>query len=147
MHEPLLQLLKAQEYITFAPPHRPPGLLGSEPSQRWTRPVALLINEGNYSDAHIFPYAFKYLGFGLLIGSPVAGTGTAVWWKRMQNRNFKLGIPQVGFMTQSGDYLENNELIPDIVVEHTPHTLAGPIDPQVQRGVEELLKQLSPLKK
>jgi C-terminal processing protease CtpA/Prc len=29
----------------------------------------------------MFPYAYQELKIGKLIGMPVAGTGTAVWWE------------------------------------------------------------------
>lgn len=52
-----------------------------EPFMRWQKPSCVLMSEGNYSDAFMFPYSYKQNGYGKLVGMPVAGTGTAVWWK------------------------------------------------------------------
>ena len=40
----------------------------------------MLVCEDNYSNAHGTPYVYKTLGIGKLVGTPVAGTMTAVWW-------------------------------------------------------------------
>ncbi|MDF1663403.1 MAG: S41 family peptidase, partial [Planctomycetota bacterium] len=81
LHEDLVSFLSGREYLYFVPRGKKFGQLGAEPFTRWTRPVVVIQSEGNYSDAHIFPFAFKSLKIGKLVGTPVAGTGTAVWWE------------------------------------------------------------------
>jgi len=88
---------------TFRDVVRPgPRVIGEEPWERWTRPTIVLMNESNYSDAHMFPYAFKDNGLGKLVGMPVAGTGTAVWWEGLQGGGLVFGIPQVGMLDEHG---------------------------------------------
>ncbi len=41
-------------------------------------------------------HGYKELGIGKLIGAPVAGTMTAVWWETLMDRSLVFGIPQVG---------------------------------------------------
>ena len=98
--------------------------------------------EGNYSDAHIFPYVFQKLGVGKLVGAPVAGTGTAVWWERQIDPTIVFGVPQVGFVTEDGRYLENLDLEPDVLVLSDPEAAARGDDPQLDKAVEVLLAEL-----
>ena len=80
----------------------------------------MLACEDNYSNAHGTPYVYKTLGIGKLIGTPVAGTMTAVWWERQIDPSIVFGIPQVGCMDMQGKYLENQTLQPDILVYNEP---------------------------
>ena len=77
LHNDIAQLLSGREYVRFNPRGR---YIGSEPFTQWTKPSAMLVNEGNYSDAHGTPFVYKTLGIGKLVGAPVPGTMTAVWW-------------------------------------------------------------------
>lgn len=140
MHDDLAVLLNGRRYLTFSP--RGQENLGGEPRSRWHKPSAVLIGEGNYSDAHMFPYAYKALGIGPLIVMPVPGTATAVWWERLRGRAFVFGIPQVGMKTLDGGYLENTQLEPDIRVANDPASVAAGRDPQLEKAVQVLLEQL-----
>ena len=144
LHEPLMRLLSGRDYLLFTPRGKSPGRFGAEPSARWTRPIAVLIDERCYSDAHLFAFAFRESKRGLLVGAPFAGTGTAVWWDRLLDPRLTLGIPQIGFMSPGGRYLENWSFEPDLFVAHDPRTMATPRDPQVAAAVELLLRQLPP---
>jgi C-terminal processing protease CtpA/Prc len=130
-------------YGAFEPRGKEPGALGTEPLQRWSRPVAVVQGEGNYSDANIFPYAFQRLGLGKLVGAPVAGTGTAVWWERQIDPTLVFGIPQVGIRTPEGVYPENLDLVPDELVLNTPEDVAAGLDRQLERAVDVLLEELT----
>ena len=100
------------------------------------------MNEGNYSDAHVFPYAFRALGLGKLVGTAVAGTGTAVWWERQVDPSLVFGIPQVGLVGADGQYLENRELRPDVEVAAHPDDVARGEDRQLLEGVKTLLEEI-----
>jgi tricorn protease len=128
---------------TFRMMVRPgPREIGEEPWSRWSRPSIVLMNESNYSDAHLFPHAFRDNGLGSLVGTPVAGTGTAVWWEELPGGGMVFGIPQVGILDESGRLLENQQLEPDLLVENTPESLAAGRDLQLEAAVAELLRQL-----
>jgi len=142
LHDDLVKFLGAKQYARFQPRGKRVGQLGGDPGARWARPVIVVQNEGNYSDAHIFPFAFKELGIGKLVGTPVAGTGTAVWWERQIDPTIVFGIPQVGFVTNDGKYLENLELEPDILVYNDPESVAKGQDKQLEAAVDELLTQV-----
>lgn len=68
LHDDLVTLLSGKEYAKFSPRDQ---LFGSDPMSKWKKPSAVLINEGNYSDACAFPYAYQYLKIGKLVGMPV----------------------------------------------------------------------------
>lgn len=141
LHDDLVGFLGARDYLWFVPRGKSKGELGAEPARRWTRPVAVLMNEGNYSDAHVFPYAFRALGLGKLVGTSVAGTGTAVWWERQVDPSIVFGIPQVGLLTPDGAYLENLELRPDVEVLAHPDDVARGDDRQLAAAVRVLLEE------
>ena len=142
LHEDLATFLSGQAYCEFAPRGHKDGGLGGEPINKWTRPVVVLQSESNYSDAHFFPWAFREKGVGKLIGAPVPGTATAVWWENQINPAIVFGIPQVGMVTRDGQYLENNQLEPDVLILNDPPAMAAGQDLQLKRAVEELLKDL-----
>ncbi len=141
LHEDLATFLSGKRYVEFAPRGHENGGLGGEPINKWTKPVAVLQSESNYSDAHFFPWAFKEKGVGKLIGAPVPGTATAVWWENQIDSSIVFGIPQVGMITMQGEYLENNQLEPDILVLNDPQSLSRGEDPQLKAAIEELLKE------
>ncbi|RZJ52751.1 MAG: peptidase S41, partial [Flavobacterium sp.] len=119
LHDDLATFLSGKPYIGIEP--RGQKNMGVEPASKWNKPSAVLMSEGNYSDAHMFPYTYKALGIGKLIGMPVPGTGTAVWWEKMLDGKTVFGIPQVGMrMIGQDKLLENSQLDPDIKVKNDP---------------------------
>ena len=137
LHDDLATFLSGKEYMRFQPRGQD---LGPEPQFKWTKPSAVVMGEANYSDAHMFPYTYRALGVGKLIGMPVPGTGTAVWWENQQDPSLVFGIPQVGSVPTGGGYLENTQLEPDIKVRNEPEALLKGRDQQLERAVQELTK-------
>ena len=110
---------------------------------RWTKPSIVVMNEGNYSDAHCFPMAYKALGIGETVGMQVPGTCSSVWWERLQDRALIFGIPRGGLiMTVTGDIIENKHLDPDYAVDNDPALEAAGRDQQLEKAVEVLLAKL-----
>ncbi|MGB3724966.1 MAG: S41 family peptidase [Glaciecola sp.] len=107
---------------------------------RWTKPSILVVNEGNYSDGYCFPNGYRTNNIGKIVGMPVPGTCTAVWWEGLQTGDLTFGIPQLGVLNSDGTFMENDQLEPDITVENTKAATAKGEDPQLKRAVEELLK-------
>jgi C-terminal processing protease CtpA/Prc/dipeptidyl aminopeptidase/acylaminoacyl peptidase len=136
LHDELATLLSGKEYVKFYPRHQN---LGSEPQGKWTKPSVLLVSESNYSDAHFFPYTYQTLGIGKIIGMPVPGTATAVWWETLQDNSLYFGIPQVGMLDMHGKYLENQQLTPDYIVNNDPESVAEGRDLQLEKAVEVLM--------
>ena len=140
LHDDLATFLDGKKYMTFMPRGQD---LGTEPQFKWHKPSIVVMSESNYSDAHMFPYTYKALGIGKLVGMPVPGTGTAVWWERLQN-GMVFGIPQVGMVGNDGQYLENQQLEPDIKVPNDPGAVSKGRDQQLEAAVRELLEVLKP---
>lgn len=139
LHNDVALLLSGKEYVRFTPRGQ---YIGSEPFTQWTKPSAMLINESNYSDAYGTPYTYKALGIGKLIGAPIPGTMTAVWWETQVNPAIVFGIPQVTARDMDGDALENKQLNPDVVIYNNPADVINGIDAQLIGAVKELLKDL-----
>ena len=140
LHDDLVTLLSGKEYVRFEPRGQ---YIGSDPFTKWTKPSCVLIGEDNYSDACGFPYAYKTLGLGKLIGAPVPGTMTAVWWETQIDPTLVFGIPQVGVTAvKEGRYIENMQIEPDILVYNDPASVLRGEDKQLERAVEEMLKEI-----
>jgi tricorn protease len=138
LHDDLVTFLGGKKYIDVIPRGQ---YLGFEPQRKWTKPSAVLIGESNYSDAHMFPFAYDAKSLGLTVGMPVPGTGTAVWWEQQIDPTLVFGIPQVGMVGADGKYLENTQLKPDVEVKNRYETLIKGQDEQLQKAVELLVRQ------
>lgn len=139
LHDDLATLLSGKEYQRFEPRGQ---YIGKDPYNKWTKPSCVLVCEDNYSNAHGFPWVYKTLGIGKLIGTPVPGTMTAVWWETQIDPTLVFGIPQVGVKDMQGNYLENLQLLPDIEVYNTPESQLKGEDTQLKVAVEEMLKTI-----
>ena len=137
LHDDLATFLSGKQYMSFVPREQK---IGIEPGNKWTRSSIVLMGEGNYSDAHMFPVAYKALGIGQLVGMPVPGTGTAVWWEPQQDPTLVFGIPEVGVMSNEGQYYENTQLEPDVKVANEYGFMTKGIDQQLQKAIELMMK-------
>ena len=137
LHDDLCTLLSGKEYQKFIPHGK---YIGRDPFNKWVKPSCVLICEDDYSNGHGFPWVYKTLGIGKLIGAPVAGTMTAVWWETLIDRNMIFGIPQVGCQGMDGQFGENKQLNPDIVVYNTPEDYLNGNDRQLEAAVKEMMK-------
>ena len=137
LHDELATLLSGHEYLQFVPRGR---VVGEEPTNKWDKRSVVLIGESNYSDAHLFPWVYRDLGIGKLIGMPVTGTGTAVWWEHQQDPTLIFGIPEVGFRDAAGGFMEKADIKPDIEVANDYQSVARGEDKQLEKAVEFLLQ-------
>jgi tricorn protease len=138
LHDTLATFLSGKRYLELVPRGQP---LGWDPDRKWYRKSVALANEGNYSDGMLFPWLYKHFQIGKLVGMPVNGTGTAVWWEILEDPNLVFGIPEVGFRDEQGHYMEKTQVDPDIQVMNDPKSTAEGRDPQLERAVAELLKE------
>ncbi|QJD97394.1 peptidase S41 [Mucilaginibacter robiniae] len=141
LHDELTTFLGGKLYFQL----RPQGhkTIGGESLNKWDKPSCVLMSEGNYSDAFMFPYAYKELGLGKLIGMPVAGTGTAVWWENQIDRTIVFGIPMVSSWGMGETHAtENHQLEPDIKVQNNYNQVLNGEDQQLEAAVKEMLQQV-----
>ena len=138
LHDDLCTLLSGKEYIHYKPRGQ---FVGKDPYSKWTKPSCVLIGEDNYSDASGFPYVYKTLGIGKLVGAPVPGTMTAVWWETQVDPTIVFGIPQVGsFGLNENRFLENYQIEPDIEVYNDPASELRGEDKQLEAAVKHMLE-------
>jgi Tol biopolymer transport system component/C-terminal processing protease CtpA/Prc len=138
LHDPLSEFLTGEKYFEVIPHGQ---FIGHQPWGRWTKPSIVLMGEGNYSDAHLFPVAYKIKNGGQTLGMPVPGTGTFVWWETQIDPTIYFGIPMGGWKPLDGPFLENNQLEPDISVRNEPDVMAKGRDQQLEEAVKMLLKE------
>ena len=139
LHNDLAKLLTGNEYFTM---HVRGRQYHGDPLDQWNKPSVLVMNEGNYSDAHAFAYTYDQLDIGEMVGMPVPGTMTAVWWETGISGDFRAGVPQVGMKNTKGEYLENNQTEPDHKVKNDPASMEKGQDKQIEKAVSVLLKSL-----
>ncbi len=137
IHEQLSDFLSGKKYIDIVPHGQ---YIGSEPYDKWVKPSIVLVGESNYSDAHLFPVAYKLKNTGKTLGMPVPGTGTFVWWEAQIDPTLVFGIPMGGWRTADGKFCENNQMEPDVRVANDPGILSSGRDQQIEEAVKELLK-------
>lgn len=144
LHDDIAVLFAGKKYSQLEPRGR---FVSDEPHSQWNKPSCMLVCENNYSDAHGTPWVYQQLGLGKIIGTPVPGTMTAVWWESIPG-GYVFGIPQVGVVPQikkeqnKDGYIENYPLQPDVEVYNTPETLLQGRDLQIEKAVEVMLRDL-----
>ncbi len=135
----LAMFLTGERFLEYATESRS---LDFEPTARWTKPSVALVNEANYSDGHCFACGYKDLGIGLLIGMPVPGTCSFAGWEMLQNGAVLWGSVPISARNMNGDWLENYQAEPDVVIKNMPGKIDKGIDQQLKKAVEELIKKL-----
>lgn len=142
LHDELVTFLGGKIYFQLRPQgHKTEG---GESLSKWDKPSCVLMSEGNYSDAFMFPYAYKELNIGKLIGMPVAGTGTAVWWETQIDKTIVFGIPMItSWGIGETHATENHQLEPDIKVLNEYNKVLTGEDQQLEAAVKEMLKEVA----
>lgn len=135
IHQQLLDILARRPYVYFDPRS---GDRSLQETPVWAKPVCVMCNERSYSDAEIFPYGFKTLGLGKVIGAPTSG-GVIGTGSRTLCDGSTLRMPYVGWYGLDGKNLERWGIEPDIIVEETADDRAHDRDPQVDRAIDEMM--------
>jgi len=99
-----------------------------------------MFNEANYSDGHCFACGYKELGIGKTIGMPVPGTCSYAGWEMLQDGTTMWGAVPVSTKDSRGQWLENVETIPDVMVKNEPGIISKGRDQQLERSVRNFLK-------
>ena len=103
--------------------------------------MVALTNENAGSDGDIFSHAFKMYGLGPLIGTRTWGGVIGIWPQQSLVDGTITTQPEFSnWFEDVGWEVENYGTDPDIEVVITPQDYVAGRDPQMERGVQELLR-------
>lgn len=140
VHDEVLKFLSQKPYLQWKFREgklTPQGNFGAG-----AKPTILLINEQSLSDAEMTATGFKELGLGTIIG-----TETYRWIIFTSGAGLVDGsfyrLPSWGCYTLDGKNIEAEGVSPDIFVQTNFVDRINGRDPQLERAIEEALKQLN----
>ena len=106
-------------------------------------PMVAVTNENAGSDGDIFSHCFKLMELGLLIGKRTWGGVIGISPHQMFVDRGGTTQPEYSFwFVDVGWRVENYGTDPDIEVDYRPQDYATEGDPQLDRAIEELLRQM-----
>lgn len=116
----------------------------SYPDAVFTGPMVCLLNENSASDGDIFPWMFRTAGLGPLIGKRSWGGVVGISDHGPLIDGGTVSVPEFGHADAQGQWsVEGIGVLPDIEVENDPASVLAGRDPQLERGVRELLERLA----
>jgi tricorn protease len=145
-HDQVLNYLGSKAHTFFRHRYGGEGLVLRNYDRKWTKPTVLLINNRSYSDAEIFPHAFRTLGLGKLVGQPTGGLVIGTTSVQLIDGSL-FRIPRIGVYTVQGTNMERKGVQPDVQVIPHPDQLARGSDAQIDKAVEVLTVEVANWKK
>jgi tricorn protease len=116
---------------------------GTYPGVVQPGPKVALINQGTSSDGDIFSYQFRQWKIGQLIGKRTWGGVVGISDHGTLLDGGKVFVPEFGTADENGRWIiEGHGVDPDIDVDQDPVAVLQGHDPQLERGIQELLKLL-----
>jgi len=113
------------------------------PNSAVNGPIVAITNEQAGSDGDIFSHSFKLMNLGKLIGKRTWGGVIGIDGKYMLKDGTITTQPEYSFWFKDVQWgVENYGTDPDIEVEITPEDYKAGLDPQLERAVEECLKDI-----
>ena len=104
-------------------------------------PIVLLINEKSLSDAEMTAEGFKQLGLGKVIGTETYRWIIFTSGKALVDGSF-CRLPSWGCYTLDGKNLEQTGVAPDIYINTNFKDRLHGKDPQLEKAIEEILKEI-----
>lgn len=105
--------------------------------------LVCLLNETSASDGDIFPARFRKAGLGPLIGKRSWGGVVGISNTGPLLDGGSVFVPMQATNDTDGSYIiEGHGVDPDIVVENDPAAVLAGRDPQLERGLEEILTRM-----
>ena len=106
-------------------------------------PKAMLINQFASSGGDAFPYFFRQLDLGTIIGTRTWGGLVGMTGNAALKDGGYIGVPRFGIYNDEGEWIiEGIGIYPDIEVMDDPHKVARGEDPSLEKAIEILLEQL-----
>lgn len=118
------------------------------PDAVMTGPLVCLINQQSMSDGDLFPYQFKTMGLGKLIGKRSWGGVIGIRGSLPFLDGGYLYKPEYANFGANGEWvLEGVGQAPDIEVDNLPADVLQGIDSQLDKGIEVIMEELKTNKK
>lgn len=106
-------------------------------------PKAMITNEYAASGGDLMPYMFKLKKLGTLVGTRTLGILVGIYNYPVLMDGGTMTAPRLGIFSKEGQWVVENEgVTPDVTVEMTPKDVIAGKDPQLEKAVEVLMKQL-----
>ncbi|NEZ04038.1 peptidase S41 [Wenzhouxiangella sp. XN201] len=113
------------------------------PYQAFNGHMAAILDENSASDGDIFPWQFRNAGLGPLIGKQSWGGVVGITSHGPVIDGGSVNVPEFGFLNVDGEWvIEGEGVAPDIEVENDPASVIAGEDPQLERAIEEVMKQI-----
>jgi tricorn protease len=117
--------------------------VGTYPDGVFHGSLVCLLNENSASDGDIFPAMFRQAKLGPLVGKRSWGGVVGISNRGTLIDGGVVNVPEFGFANPEGQWvIEGVGVEPDIVVENDPKSLIEGRDPQLERGIAEVLKAM-----
>jgi C-terminal processing protease CtpA/Prc len=139
VHDEVLNFLSKRTYLQWK--YRE-GKLAPQPDfSPSDKPIILLINEQSLSDAEMTANGFKALKLGKIVGNETYRWIIFTSAVSLVD-NSLVRMPSWGCYTLDGKDLEKTGVQPDITIINTFDDKLDGKDPQLERAIEEILKQI-----
>ena len=139
VHDEVLKFLSQRAYLKWK--YREGQLTTQSNFAPADKPIILLTNEQSLSDAEMTSQGFKALKLGKIVGSPTYRWIIFTSGAGLVDGSF-VRLPSWGCYTLDGKDIEKTGVEPDILVPMNFVDRINKRDPQLDRAIEEILKQL-----
>ena len=113
------------------------------PNQAFNGHMAAILDQNSASDGDIFPWQFRNAGLGPLIGKKSWGGVIGITSHGPVIDGGSVNVPEFGFLDVNGEWvIEGEGVEPDIEVDNDPASVIAGEDPQLERAIEEVMKQI-----
>lgn len=118
--------------------------VGTVPDAVQVGPKVCLINKYSASDGDLFPWGFRALGLGKLIGTRTWGGIVGISGSLPYMDGTDIRVPFfTSYDPKTGQWIiENHGVDPDILIDNDPVKEWNGEDQQLNRAIEEVMKQL-----
>lgn len=105
-------------------------------------PLVLLVNRGSASASEILAGAVQDLGRGIIVGEETFGKGSVQQVYNLSDDS-QLNVTVAHWLTPNGDDIDEQGILPDIVVTPTQEQLDADEDVQLKRATEVIQNRLT----
>ncbi|MFH1842823.1 MAG: PDZ domain-containing protein, partial [bacterium] len=106
-------------------------------------PKVMITDETAGSGGDFLPWSFRQLGVGTIVGKRTWGGLVGILGFPPLMDGGYVSAPNLAIWTEDGFIVENVGVPPDIEVEQWPAEVIAGKDPQLERAIEEVLRQLA----